>query len=178
MFRLETDRLIIRHLLTSDAGFMFRLLNDPAWLRFIGDRGVKCHDDAVRYIETGPMDMYSRLGFGFYAVELKETGDLAGICGLAKRDYLNEVDLGFAFLPEYRSRGYAFEAARAVLGHARNDLRLSRVLATTRMDNHHSAKLLEKLGFRFEQVIRHPDGDRDLRLFATADTATVANAQG
>jgi RimJ/RimL family protein N-acetyltransferase len=169
MVILETDRLVVRHLTTADAAFIFRLLNDPGWLRFIGDRGINGHDDAVRYIETGPMAMYASLGFGFYAVELKATGCLAGICGLAKRDYLDDVDLGFAFLPEYRGKGYAFDAAGAVLGYARSRLGLGRILATTRKDNTDSARLLEKLGFRFERMVMHPDGDRELRLFATAD---------
>lgn len=166
MVILETERLIVRHLAASDARFIFTLLNDAAWLRFIGDRGVRSHDDAVRYIESGPIESYSCLGYGFYAVQLKECGSPAGICGLAKRPYLDAADLGFAFLPAYRGKGYAFESAHAVLGYARTNLGLTRLLATVRMENHDSASLLEKLGFQFDRLIPHPDGDRELGLFA------------
>src|SRR5690349_18580516 len=98
---LETDRLVLRQLSTDDDAFILELLNDPGWLRFIGDRGVRTLEDARRYILSGPVDMYERLGFGLYAVELKAGGSPIGMCGLLKRATLPEVDLGFAFLPRY-----------------------------------------------------------------------------
>jgi RimJ/RimL family protein N-acetyltransferase len=163
---LETDRLIIRRMSTDDSGFMLGLLNEPAWLRFIGDRGVRTIEDASLYILNGPIEMYARLGFGFYIVELKPAGCAIGICGLAKRDFLDDVDIGFAFLPQHCGNGYAYESARRVLEHAKNDLGLKRVVATVRPENLVSARLLEKLGLRFYRTVRHPDGDRELRLFA------------
>ena len=109
---LETDRLILRQLSIEDDAFILELVNDPLWLRFIGDRGVRTLDEARNYILKGPVAMYERAGFGLYLVERKIDGVPMGICGLIKRDVLDDVDLGFAFLPEYRGQGYATESAR------------------------------------------------------------------
>src|SRR5437762_5626654 len=103
----------------ADAPFMVVLLNDPAFLRYIGDKGVRAPEDAVRYIETGPLESYARFGFGLYLVEAKETGEPMGMCGLLKRDVLDHPDLGFAFLPAFRRQGVALESARAALAEAR-----------------------------------------------------------
>lgn len=168
MKTLVTDRLVIRRLTTADAGFMLRLLNEPSWLRFIGERGVKTVADAERYILQGPVAMYADFGYGFCAVEAQAAGCPIGICGLARRDYLDSPDIGFAFLPPYWGKGYAQEAAAAVLGHATGELGMTRIVATTRPDNTASQKLLEKLGLRYEKTIMHPDGDRTLKLYATA----------
>ena len=165
---IETDRLRIRRMSADDAQFMLGLLNEPSWLRFIGDRGVRTIEDARNYILNGPVDMYARLGYGFYIVELKASADKLGICGLAKRDFLDDPDIGFAFLPQYCGQGYAYEAAFAVLEYAKHEVGLKRVVATTRPDNVISAKLLEKLGLRYERMVRHPDGDRELKLFSIA----------
>nr|WP_315476350.1 GNAT family N-acetyltransferase [uncultured Undibacterium sp.] len=162
---LETTRLSLRQMSVGDAEFMLALLNDPSWLRFIGDRGVHTLDDARNYILLGAMANYARLGYGFYLVELKESGTAIGMCGLAKRDYLDHADIGFAFLPAYCGEGYAFEAAAATLQYAQRQLHLPRILATTRVDNLSSSKLLEKLGMRLDQIIMHPDGDRELKLY-------------
>ena len=167
---LSTDRLTIRRMSVDDAAFMLQLLNEPTWLRFIGDRGVRTIDDARCYIEAGPVDSYARLGFGFYLVELREDGAPVGICGLAKRDYLDDVDIGYALLPQHEGRGYAIEASRAVLAHARDELGLARIVATTRAVNTGSQKVLDKLGLRFERVIHHPDDGRELLLYATGST--------
>jgi RimJ/RimL family protein N-acetyltransferase len=169
MKTLVTTRLIVRRMSVADAGFMLTLMNEPSWLRFIGDRGVKTIDDATNYIIQGPVAMYASLGFGLCTVELKDSTCPVGICGLMQRDYLDAADIGFAFLPAYWGKGYAYEAAVAVLNFAKTDLGFERILATTRLDNVPSQKLLEKLGLRFERVIGHPDGDRDLRLYAISD---------
>jgi RimJ/RimL family protein N-acetyltransferase len=169
MKTLITTRLIIRRMRVADAGFMLRLLNEPSWLRFIGDRGVRTIDDAKNYIVQGPAAMYTSLGFGLCIVESKDSVCPMGICGLMRRDYLDAADIGFAFLPAYWGQGYAYEAAAAVLDFAKADLGLTRILATTRLDNVASQKLLEKLGLRFERLMRHPEGDRDLRVYAIDD---------
>ena len=96
---LETDRLILRRLSVEDAAFILELVNDPLWLRFIGDRGVRTLDEARAYILNGPVAMYERAGFGLYLVERKIDSTSLGMCGLIKRDGLDDVDLGFAFLP-------------------------------------------------------------------------------
>ena len=162
---LETDRLIVRRLSTDDAEFIFRLLNEPSWLRFIGDKGVRTVEDARAYILQGPVEMYSRLGFGLYLVALKEGGDAIGICGLIKRESLEDVDIGFAFLPEYWGRGYAFEAASAVMAYGGSVLGLKRIVAITSVDNDSSAKLLEKLGLRCEGMVKLSNDSEEVRLF-------------
>ncbi len=162
---LETERLILRWLTLEDAEFVFQLVNEPSWLKFIGDKGVRTIADARAYILKGPLEMYSRLGFGLYLVELREEGLAIGMCGLIKRDSLKDVDVGFAFLPAYWGRGYAYEAASAVMEYSGRVLGLSRVVAITSPDNGRSAKLLEKLGLRFEEMVKlAPDAD-EVRLF-------------
>lgn len=161
----ETDRLTLRWLTVEDAGTILELLNDPDWLRYIGDRGVKTLEDAQGYILTGAVAMYNRLGFGLYLAERKPDGAPMGLCGLLKRDFLEDVDLGFAFLPAFRTQGYAREAAAAVMEYARDTLGLSRLAAITSLDNERSGRLLEKLGFRLEGNIPVPPGGREARLF-------------
>lgn len=151
----------------ADIDFMLWLLNDPTWLRFIGDRNVRTKEDAQQYISAGPVDMYNRLGYGQCIVESRETGTALGICGLSQRNYLDHPDIGFAFLPAYWRLGYAFEAASASLDYASRELGVPRIVATCRPDNVPSQALLRKLGLRFERTFRHPDGDRDLHLYAT-----------
>ena len=164
----QTERLLLRWLDVRDSAFIFELVNEPSWLRYIGDKGVKTLQDAQRYIEEGPIEMYQRLGFGLYAVELKENGAPIGICGLIKRDALVDVDLGFAFLPRFWTKGYALESASAVMSYGRSALGLSRIVAIVSQDNHRSARLLEKLGFRLESSVSlQPDGD-ELKLYAAA----------
>ena len=164
----QTERLLLRRLDVRDSAFIFELVNEPSWLRYIGDKGVKTLQDAQRYIEEGPIEMYQRLGFGLYAVELKENGAPIGICGLIKRDALVDVDLGFAFLPRFWTRGYALESASAVMSYGRSALGLSRIVAIVSQDNHRSARLLNKLGFRLESSVSlQPDGD-ELKLYAAA----------
>ena len=117
MHVLDTNRLILRRLTLNDAEFIYRLVNDPSWLRFIGDKNVHDLDGARRYLREGPLDMYERFGFGMYRVEERDTGTPAGMCGLIKRDTLPDADVGYAFLPEFRGKGYAYEAAAAVLAY-------------------------------------------------------------
>jgi RimJ/RimL family protein N-acetyltransferase len=161
---LQTDRLLLRELAVADAPFILELLNDPDWRRFIGDRGVRTLGEAGAYILEGPMAMYRRLGFGLWHVGLKDRTPI-GICGLIKRETLDHVDIGFAFLPAFRGQGYGFEAAAATLDYGRDVLRLERIVATTTLDNDASGRLLEKLGLRFERLI-DPVGDRPaLKLY-------------
>lgn len=165
---LETDRLILRCVSLEDAEFVLGLLNEPSWLRFIGDKGVRTLEDARAYILKGPVDMYSRLGFGLYLVELREEGLPIGMCGLIKRDTLKDVDIGFAFLPGYWGKGYAYEAAAAVMTYGEKVLGLNRIVAITSLDNDRSAKLLEKLGLRFEEKLKLAPGSDEVKLFGTA----------
>jgi RimJ/RimL family protein N-acetyltransferase len=143
------------------------LLNDPSWLRFIGDKGVHTLEDARNYLRKGPLAMYEREGFGLYLVERREDGAPIGMCGLIKRDSLEDVDLGFAFLPRYWGQGYAREAAAAVLAHGRSAFGLARVVAITDPDNASSARLLEKLGMSLEKKVKLDHHDDEVRLYAT-----------
>ena len=162
---LETDRLILRWVSLEDAEFILGLLNEPSWLQFIGDKGVRTVEDARAYVLKGPVDMYSRLGFGLYLVELKESVLPIGMCGLIKRDTLEDVDIGFAFLPEYEGKGYGFESAAGVMEYGRDALGFDAVYAITTLDNIASIKLLEKLAFKFESLTDSPEGEK-LRLFS------------
>ena len=163
---IETQRLILRHLDSEDADFIFRLVNEPSWLRFIGDRGVKTIDDARGYIANGPVDSYARHGFGLYMTELKDSATPIGICGLIKRDTLKDVDVGFAFLPEFWGNGYAYESAAAALEYAKTVVGLKRIIAITSPDNVGSIRVLEKLGLHLEQTIKMPDHAGETKLFA------------
>jgi RimJ/RimL family protein N-acetyltransferase len=162
---LETERLVLRRLSTGDAEFVLELLNEPSFLRYIGDKGVRNLDDARQYILSGPVASYERNGFGLYLVELKGSRIPIGISGLVKRETLPDADIGFAFLPAYWSQGYAAESAVAVMKYAQETLKLDRILAITSPDNDASAKLLCKIGLRFERMIKlSADGD-EVKLF-------------
>lgn len=163
---LETTRLALRHLTAADSPFILELVTDPDWLRFIGDRGVRTVEDARGYIESGPMKLYERLGFGLYLVELRGDGTPLGLCGLIKRDSLEDVDIGFAFLPAFRGRGYALEAAIGVRDYAFEVLGLERLVAITAPENDKSASLLEHLGFAYERTMPWGTGGEVSRLYA------------
>lgn len=167
MIILETERLTLRKLCPDDADFILELLNQPSFVKNIGDKGVRTQAGAVQYILDGPMASYERFGFGLYRVELKATGIPIGICGLLKRDTLPDVDIGFAFLPEYWSRGYAVESASAMMEHGRSALGIGRIVAITAPDNQGSIRVLEKIGFNFEGLIRLSERESEVRLFAT-----------
>lgn len=171
---IETARLLLRKMTATDAPFIFELLNDPAFLRYIGDKGVRTLDDAREYIASGPVASYEKHGFGLFLVVIKDTGASAGMCGLLKRDLLPHPDLGFAYLPAFRSYGYGFEAAEAVMTFARERFGLQTLLAITSPANRASIRLLEKLGFTFERTMKMGPGD-EVRVF-TASTIAAGTA--
>ena len=164
----RTDRLLLRWLDADDAGFILELLNEPPWIRYIGDKKVQTLQDAQRYIRNGPAAMYERLGFGLYLVQLKQGGEPIGICGLIKREALDDVDLGFAFLQRFWGNGYAFEAAAAIMAYGTSVLGLSRLVAILSPDNLRSHELLKRLGFRPEGEIRLGPDDKPVALYAFA----------
>jgi RimJ/RimL family protein N-acetyltransferase len=163
---LETDRLRLRWLNIDDAAFILELLNDPSFIRFIGDKGVRDLEGARNYILNGPVASYEKFGFGLYATELKEERVPIGICGILQRDTLPHPDIGFAFLPTYWNKGYAFESAAAVMNHARNVLGIREVLAITSPDNEASARLLEKIGLRFVHLTKLSEDAAEVKLFS------------
>ncbi len=163
---LETERLSLREMSTGDAALILRLLNEPSFLRNVGDKGVRTEEDARRYILDGPVASYAEHGFGMYLVERKDDGAKVGMCGLIKREELPDVDVGFALLPEFWSAGYASEAAAAVIVHGRDVLGLKRLLAITSRDNAASIRVLEKLGFTLEGLVKLSNDGEELNLFA------------
>jgi len=172
---LETERLRLRRFATADEGgaptdadsaFVLKLLNQPGYLRFIGDKGVRDLVGARAYLETGPIASYARHGFGLYLIERKEEGDPIGLCGLIRRENLPDVDLGYALHSAFEGKGYAVEAARAVLRYGLEDLGIRRIVAITTLDNAASMGLLAKLGFRLEGPVRLDDDGPTLNLFA------------
>lgn len=165
MVILQTQRLTLRKFTFDDADFILALLNDASFIRFIGDRNVRTVEDARKYLK-GPLDSYERNGFGLWGVEDKASRTPLGMCGLIKRDFLPDVDIGYAFLPEFRAQGYAFEAASASIAFARDTLKLSRILAIVSPENERSIRLLEKLGMKFERMFTMPNEYEELKLFA------------
>jgi [ribosomal protein S5]-alanine N-acetyltransferase len=163
MSLIQSERLSIRHLTLEDSAFIFNLLNDSSWIKYIGDKGIKTEEDAKKYIQNGPVQMYTDYGFGLYVVSLKESGVPIGMCGLIKRPSLEDIDLGFAFLPEYTGKGYGFESASAVIQYEKERLSLNKIVAITTLDNTSSQNLLIKLGFAFETIIK--ESDEELKLF-------------
>ena len=163
---IQTQRLVLRLLGLDDAKFILELLNEPSFLRFIGDKGVRNLDSASAYILKGPIDSYERHGFGLYATCLHD-GTPIGICGLVRRDGLADVDVGFAFLSRYWSNGYAVESASAVLVHAKEVLHLQRVVAITAPENLASIAVLEKIGLQFERTIKLAEDAAELNLFVS-----------
>ncbi len=170
---LETERLTLRWLASDDAEFILALLNDPSWLTYIGDKGVRTLNDARDYISKGPVAMHARRGFGLYLAERNEDRLPMGVCGLLKRDGLDDVDLGFAFLPAFHGQGYAHEAAAAVVGYARDVLSLDRLVAITLPENLRSIRLLERLGLSFDNIIKFQVNEKELRLYAIDFKRTV-----
>ncbi len=162
---LETERLILREFTTDDSAFLLELLNTPTWLQFIGDRGVRTPEQARTYIEEKLIHSYKTAGFGFYLTALKNNNIPIGMCGLVKRDTLEDVDIGFAFLPQHVGNGYAYEAAAATLIYAKQQLGLTRIVAITNVDNSSSIKLLNKIGLQFEKKVTLTP-DEELLLFA------------
>ena len=163
---IATERLTLRPLTAEDADFILELVNDPSFIQNIGDRNVRTLDDAKRYITNGPVASYAKNGFGLYLVELKDTGQPIGMCGLIRRSMLNDVDIGYAYLPRYWSKGYAIEAALAMKQYARDVIGLKRMVAVVDPQNTGSIRLLEKLGMTFERIVKLAEDDIDLKLFS------------
>ncbi len=162
---VKTDRLSLRKIDTDDADFMLRLLNDPAFIQYVGDKNTRDLASAKTYILEGPVASYQSHGYGLYLVETIDNRTPIGICGILKRDFLDHADLGFALIPEYREVGYAFEAAQATIELARSELKLSRIVAFTAANNTRSIKLLEKLGMAFDRMIDLPADGKRVKLY-------------
>ncbi|WP_341216281.1 GNAT family N-acetyltransferase [uncultured Wocania sp.] len=169
MIIVETERLIISKVTLKDAPFFLELMNTPHWLKYIGDRNIRSVKDAEEAIKNSHLKSYKDNGFGFYKVLLKaENNKTIGTAGLIKRDELDDVDIGFGFLPEYEGKGFGFEVSVEIMKLAKSEFKLKKVVAITNPDNHNSIKLLEKLGLVFEKRINPFEEDKELLLFAKA----------
>lgn len=153
MIICETDRLLIRHCTLDDAGFIIKLLNEPAFIENIADKGVRTVEDAIKYLQDGPIASYENFGFGLNIVERKDSATPIGMCGLIKRDELDDVDIGYSLLTEYAGKGYAREAAIVVLKNGNEVHGLKRIIAVTSLTNESSIGLLKKLGFEYESMV-------------------------
>jgi len=162
---IETETLVLCEQTEEDAAFILELVNSRGWLKYIGDRGIKTIDEARNYIINGAMKSYAQNGFGLYLVKIKDGDMPAGVCGLIKREGLEHVDIGFAFLDKYSGKGYAFEAASAVMRYAKDVLQLSIIAAITTADNEPSIKLLNRIGLTYKGMVMLPQGEEKLMLF-------------
>jgi RimJ/RimL family protein N-acetyltransferase len=163
---LETERLILKQVSIEDAEFILTLLNEPSFIRNIGDRGVRTLADARDYVLNKLVASYENFGFGMYLVILKETGTPAGLCGLVQRVGLDDVDIGYAILPEHWSKGYATESALGVKEYAKNSIGLKRIVGITDPDNDGSIRVLEKLELKFEKMVKLSEDNIELSLYA------------
>jgi RimJ/RimL family protein N-acetyltransferase len=163
---LETERTILREINAADAGFILDLLNQPSFIKYIGDRGVRTTEQSREFIESRFIESYKKFGYGLWAVELKDNHAPIGICGFVRRDSLPDADIGFAFLPQFERKGYAFETVAASMNYGRDVLHLKRVLAITSLDNESSIKLLGKINFKFDGLIKLAPETEELKLFS------------
>lgn len=160
---IETERLKLRQFVLEDAEIIVRILNEPSFIENVGDKGVRTIEDAVAYLENGPFASYAANGFGAYLVQLKESGEPIGMCGLLKREQFDDPDVGYTFFPEFWRQGFAAEAVAAVLEDSRRTLGIDRIIAIVSPHNAPSSRLLEKLGFSFKEITNfQPSGDEVL----------------
>jgi len=162
---VETERLLLREFTLQDTAFIIELLNSPGWIKYIGDRNIKTEEQALAYLQNGPLKSYQQNGFGLSMVEKKEDHVPIGMCGIIRRDTLNNPDIGFAFLPEYSGKGYALEIATATLAYAKQTLGFPVISAITLADNSRSISLLEKIGLQFSQTVVFPGSEEELLLY-------------
>ena len=169
-WQLETERLYLRRVTLDDTDLMLAVWNDPAFIRNVGDRGVRTAEQAGEAMKSGTLKLYEDYGYGPYSMVLKSDESQIGICGLFKRENLEDPDIGFAVLPDHCSRGYAGEAAFAVVAHARDDLGIHKLTAIVSPENAPSIGLIEKLGLSFDRMITMPGDEEEISLYSTALT--------
>jgi ribosomal-protein-alanine N-acetyltransferase len=166
MYIIKTERLQLRNFSNNDAEFIKKLLNEPSFIQNIGDRNIRTIEDAKEYIASRLTASYVKNGHGLYMVELKNSNTPIGMCGLVKRDTLPCADVGFAFLPEYWSKGYAVESSIGVLNYAKNNLKMKRVLGIALPSNKPSVKVLEKIGLKYTETKKFPDDEAELAVYS------------
>jgi [ribosomal protein S5]-alanine N-acetyltransferase len=163
--QIRTKRLTLSKFTINDAPFFCDLVNDPDWIKHIGDRNIKTNKDAEEYLKKNIIPSYKKDGFGFYVVRLTEENTPIGMCGLIKRDWMDYVEIGYAFLTQFRGKGYAIESSIATKKHAKTTLKISTLAAITDLDNEKSGNLLNRLGFKFSKLISYPGEDKKCKLY-------------
>ena len=162
---VNTARLSIRQLTEDDASVILSLLNSQGFLDNIGDRNVRTLEQAKAYIQAGPMASYHDFGFGLYLVELTQTGEAIGMCGLIKRPSLEHIDIGYALLPQFCGKGYASEATAAIMQYGKS-LNLGPIVAIVSPHNHASKAVLMKLGLTFNRSLQLPGDGHEVELYS------------
>jgi [ribosomal protein S5]-alanine N-acetyltransferase len=165
---INTERLMIQALTIIDAGFMLQLMNTPTWIQHIGNRQVYDNTAASNYIVNNIINSYYVNGFGLYLVKTKQAKTSIGICGIVKREGLPIPDLGFAMLPNQTGKGYATEASKAIVAHAKDHLGLRELAGITKLDNTASISVLEKVGMSFQKMMRLPQDSTEFALYTMA----------
>lgn len=155
---LSTSRLQLRTMDNKDAAFYLRLVNEPSFIHNIRDKGIRTLDEAEKAIQTGHQEVQEKMGFSLFLVERKSDGQAIGLCGLVKRPELDNIDIGYAYLPEFGGQGYAFEAGSGVIQFAKTNLKLDKLVAITSLHNKASENLLLKMGFQIDAVLPWNDG--------------------
>jgi len=163
---IETERLLLRRVTLGDAGLMLAIWNDPAFVSYVGDRGIRTIADAQAALKDGALKLFEDYGFGPYVMSLKTSGSPIGICGLFRRENLDDPDIGFAVLPDHSGNGYAGEAAEAVVAHARDDLGIRCLTAIVSPGNSASIGLIKKIGLTFDRGITMPGEDEEISLYS------------
>jgi [ribosomal protein S5]-alanine N-acetyltransferase len=146
---MKSDRLELKKLRISDAEFILTLLNTASWIKFIGERDVKSKEDAIAYIKkinSNPLTTY-------WVIKIKDGLKSIGLITLIQRAYLFHKDLGFALLPAYNGQNYAFESSQLLLQNLKSNSDDTIIQAVTLSNNDLSIKLLNRLGFKFENEI-------------------------
>ncbi|NVK52364.1 MAG: GNAT family N-acetyltransferase [Flavobacteriaceae bacterium] len=162
---LKSNRLLLEEFTKNDASFFYELVNEPDWKQYIGDRQIHTIHDAENYLLNKIIPTYQKLGFGFYIVRLKDSKTPIGMCGLIKRDWMDYVDIGYAFLAQFRGKGYAIEASITVKKHAKTVLGIAQLAAITNVNNERSGNLLKKLGFEYNRLISYPGEESKCKLY-------------
>jgi ribosomal-protein-alanine N-acetyltransferase len=161
----ETERLILKPTTLADAEFIRILYSSPKWIEFIGDRKINTVKDAENYIETKMIPQMECLGYGNYTIIRKSDGEKIGSCGLYDREGVNGIDIGFALLPDFEKKGYAFESVSYLKEIGLNDFKLKQISGITSKKNKASQDLLLKIGLKFEKNIILPNETEEILLY-------------
>ena len=163
----ETERLFLKPTSVEDAEFIFELLNSPNWIKNIGDRNINSINDAKKYIQTKMLPQLTKLGYSVYTLILKQDNIKIGTCGFYDREGIKGIDIGFALLPEYERKGYAFDSTKKLMNVAFNEFGIKEISAITTEENISSKKLLQKLGFQLNGITKLSNDDDELLLYKT-----------